>query len=219
MSEIIKNRYDFSILFDVTDGNPNGDPDRDNMPRMDDYNRHGLITPECIKRKIRDALQLIMEDEGKEGYRIYVSPNISLEQQNISAYQEKNINPQILTQKPQPADTSDRVVSALCSTFADIRFFGCVITELTKNKLPGGQLTGPVQLDMARSIDEIQPMRIGITRITRSTDKEILEDDKLTSRACRYIVPYGLYRCNGSISVSDARRTGFSEDDLSLIHI
>ena len=99
MSEIIKNRYDFSILFDVTDGNPNGDPDRDNMPRMDDYNRHGLITPECIKRKIRDALQLIMEDEGKEGYRIYVSPNISLEQQNISAYQEKNIDPQILTQK------------------------------------------------------------------------------------------------------------------------
>ena len=217
MSEIIKNRYDFSILFDVTDGNPNGDPDRDNMPRMDDYNRHGLITPECIKRKIRDALQLIMEDEGKEGYSIYVSPNISLEQQNISAYQEKNINPQILTQKPQPADTSDRVVSALCSTFADIRFFGCVITELTKNKLPGGQLTGPVQLDMARSIDEIQPMRIGITRITRSTDKEILEDDKLTSRACRYIVPYGLYRCNGSISVSDARRTGFSEDDLALL--
>ena len=86
-----------------------------------------------------------------------------------------------------------------------------------KNKLPGGQLTGPVQLDMARSIDEIQPMRIGITRITRSTDKEILEDDKLTSRACRYIVPYGLYRCNGSISVSDARRTGFSEDDLALL--
>lgn len=217
MSEIIKNRYDFSILFDVTDGNPNGDPDRDNMPRMDDHNRHGLVTPECIKRKIRNALQLLMEDEAKEGYRIYVTPNISLEQQNISAYQEKNIDPQILTQKPQPADTSDRAVSALCSTFADIRFFGCVITELTKNKLPGGQLTGPVQIDMARSIDEIQPMRIGITRVTRTTDKEILEDDKLTGMGCRYIVPYGLYRCNGSVCVSDARRTGFSEDDLALL--
>lgn len=217
MSETIKNRYDFSILFDVTDGNPNGDPDRDNMPRMDDHNRHGLVTPECIKRKIRNALQLLMEDEAKGEYRIYVTPNISLEQQNISAYQEKNIDPQILTQKPQPADTSDRVVSALCSTFADIRFFGCVITELTKNKLPGGQLTGPVQIDMARSVDEIQPMRIGITRVTRATDKEILEDDKLTSMAHRYIVPYGLYRCNGSVCVSDARRTGFSEDDLALL--
>lgn len=220
MSELIKNRYDFSILFDVKDGNPNGDPDRDNMPRMDDYNKLGLVSSECIKRKIRDAVPVLMENNpNKDGYGIYVIPAVSLEQQNNRAYAVHNIDPASLSNKKPPVDISEQVVHAICSTFYDCRTFGCVITGLTKNRLPGGQLKGPVQLDMARSIDEIQPMRIGLTRVTRSTDKEILEDGKLTSMAQRYIVPYGLYRCNGSVSACDAEKykTGFNMDDLALL--
>lgn len=146
-----------------------------------------------------------------------MAPNISLERQNALAYERNGIDPKELDEK-NPA-VSERVISAVCHDFFDCRTFGCVLTELTKNKLPGGQLKGPVQLDMARSVDEIQPMRMSVTRVTRATDKEIYEDDKLTGWGHRYIVPYGLYRCNGSVSANDAEKygTGFSMDDLALV--
>lgn len=216
MSEPIKNRYDFVVLFDVENGNPNGDPDAGNMPRMDQETGIGLVTDVCLKRKIRNYVEAAYED--KPGYRIYVKENIPLERQNKEAYaalgvDEKNLK----AAKKSDPKLDEKIRDFMCENFYDIRTFGAVMTTFVNAKLNCGQVRGPVQLGFARSIDPIMMQEVGISRITVASEKE-LEDGKKTMLGRKYIVPYGLYRVEGYVSANLARKTtGFSEDDLKLL--
>ena len=216
MAEIIKNRYDFMVLFDVENGNPNGDPDAGNMPRIDQETGHGLVTDVCLKRKIRNYVEAACE--GEEGYRIYVKERVPLERSNKEAYAYLGINEgeaKDIKKKDPEADVKIR--DFMCKNFFDIRAFGAVMTTFTAAKLNCGQVRGPVQFGFARSIDPIMPQEVAISRLTVATENE-LETGKNIMLGRKFIVPYALYRVEGYISANLARKiTGFSEDDLSLL--
>lgn len=215
MSEIIRNRYEFVILFDVENGNPNGDPDAGNMPRVDPETGLGLVTDVCLKRKIRNYVETVKEDSA--GYRIYIKENVPLNRSDREAYlalglTDKNIK----EEKKDDPDLDRKVRDWMCLNFFDIRTFGAVMTTFMKDKLNCGQVRGPVQLGFARSIEPVVPQEVTITRVAITTEADA--ESKDTEMGRKYIIPYGLYRCEGYISANLARKTtGFTEDDLELL--
>lgn len=215
MSEVIKNRYDFVVLFDVENGNPNGDPDSGNMPRIDSETNLGIVTDVCLKRKIRNYVETVKEDE--PGYKIYIKDNIPLNVSDQSAYEYLNVDPKAVKDaKKGDVSLDEKVKNFMCSNFFDIRTFGAVMTTFVKDHLNCGQVRGPVQLGFARSVDPVMPQEITITRVAISTVADA--EKKTTEMGRKYIVPYGLYRCEGFISANLARKmTGFTEDDLELL--
>lgn len=208
---IIQNRYEFVYIFDVTNGNPNGDPDAGNMPRLDPESSKGLVTDVCLKRKIRNYIELTEADT--QGYDIYVKEKSVLNLQNKKAYDALDIKP-IDKKLPKEQEKARAVTDWMCANFFDVRSFGAVMTTAINS----GQVRGPVQLAFAKSIDPIIPLEITITRMAVTTEKEAEEqqgDNRTMGR--KHIVPYGLYRVHGFISAKLAEKTGFSEDDLEKL--
>lgn len=213
--EAIKNRYEFVILFDVENGNPNGDPDAGNMPRIDPETGHGLVTDVCLKRKIRNYVETVKEDEA--GYRIYVKDNVPLNRSDAEACKYVGVDPAKLKEAKKKDDALDQKLrDFMCSNFFDIRTFGAVMTTFVKGALNCGQVRGPVQLGFARSVDPVMPQEVTITRVAITKEEDAEKKD--TEMGRKYIVPYGLYRAEGYISANLARKTtGFSEADLKLL--
>jgi len=207
MASPINNRYEFVLLYDVENGNPNGDPDAGNMPRIDPETGHGLVTDVCLKRKIRNYVEIVKGDS--IGYRIYVKEGIPLNQNHEDAYNAVGLEP------GKKVDIS-RVNEArqwMCANFYDVRTFGAVM--MTGDNC--GQVRGPVQINFSRSLDPIVQQEVTITRQT-VTRKEDIDKERTMGR--KHIVPYGLYRVEGYISAKLANHsdkgTGFSEEDLQL---
>ena len=217
MSEVIHNRYEFVILFDVENGNPNGDPDAGNMPRVDPETSLGLVTDVCLKRKIRNFVETVKE--GDPGYRIYVKDSVPLNRSDAEAcaYLQVGSDDKALKKaKKDDLDLDRKLRDWMCANFFDIRTFGAVMTTFVKGALNCGQVRGPVQLGFARSIDPIIPQEVTITRVAITTEADAEKKD--TEMGRKYIVPYGLYRCEGYVSANLARKTtGFSEEDLQLL--
>ncbi len=215
MCEPIGNRYEFVILFEVENGNPNGDPDAGNMPRIDPETGHGLVTDVCLKRKIRNYVETVREDQ--PGYRIYIKEGVPLNRSDAEGYayvgtDEKKIKED---KKKDPA-IDQKIRDWMCQNFYDIRTFGAVMTTYVKAALNCGQVRGPVQLGFARSIDPIVPQEVTITRVAITTEADA--EKKGTEMGRKYIVPYGLYRAEGYVSANLARKTtGFSQQDLELL--
>lgn len=226
----LSHRYDFVLLFDVANGNPNGDPDAGNMPRIDPDTNRGLITDVSLKRKIRNYVALTHED--KPGYGIYVQEGSILNEQHRKAYIDvrKNADEVKKAAKLEPKDeTESRALTAfMCENFFDVRSFGAVMST----GINCGQVRGPVQIAFAQSIEPILPLEITITRMAATTAKEKekkgkaaagepegdgneRQDNRTMGR--KHIVPYGLYRAHGFISAKLAARTGFSSGDLDLL--
>lgn len=213
MSEAIKNRYEFTIFFDVENGNPNGDPDSGGMPRIDPETGYGIVTDVCLKRKIRNYVEIAKEKE--PGYRIYIKEGISLNKKDKEAYEFLKIGDEKEI-KSKKDELDVKIRNFMCSNYYDIRTFGAVMTTFVKASLNCGQVRGPVQLGFARSVDRILPQEISITRIAITTEADAEKKNNEMGR--KYIVPYGLYRCDGYVSANLARKTtGFSEDDLNLL--
>ena len=213
--EAIQNRYEFVFFFDVENGNPNGDPDAGNMPRIDPETGYGLVTDVCLKRKIRNYVETVKE--GEPGYRIYVKDNVPLNRSDAEACTYVGVEPGKLKEaKKKDADLDVKIRDFMCSNFFDIRTFGAVMTTFVKGALNCGQVRGPVQLGFARSVDPILPQEVTITRVAIA--KEADAENKSTEMGRKYIVPYGLYRAEGYISANLAKKTtGFSEADLELL--
>lgn len=214
MSEPIKNRYDFVILFDVENGNPNGDPDAGNMPRIDPETGYGLVTDVCLKRKIRNYVETLKEDE--KGYRIYIKDGVPLNRSDAEAIKTLGINPDLKAAKKADPNIDAKLRDYMCENYFDIRTFGAVMTTFVKGALNCGQVRGPVQLSFARSVDPIVPQEVTITRVAITTEADA--ESKGTEMGRKYIVPYGLYRVEGYVSANLARKTtGFSQEDLDLL--
>lgn len=215
MSEVIKNRYEFVILFDVENGNPNGDPDAGNMPRIDPETGYGLVTDVCLKRKIRNYVEMIKEDE--PGYGIYIKEDVPLNRSDNRALEYLGVNEKTVKElKKKDPDADIKIRNFMCQNFYDIRTFGAVMTTFVKVSLNCGQVRGPVQIGFARSIDPIVSQEVTITRVAITTEKDA--ENKNTEMGRKNIVPYALYRAEGYISANLARKvTGFSEDDLELL--
>lgn len=199
MATPIKNRYDFVFLFDVKDGNPNGDPDQANLPRVDAENQEGLVTDVCIKRKVRNYVEL--KNDGKDGHAIFIR------QGNVLA---------TIIDSAKGKEVKDRQ-QALCEHYWDIRTFGGVLSVGDKG---AGTVRGPVQFTFARSEDRIYQAEHSITRQAVTTEKEAKMQEKrefASTMGRKSTVPYGLYRMHGFVSAVDATKTGFSEEDLSLL--
>lgn len=203
----IANRYEFVLLFDITNGNPNGDPDAGNLPRLDPETNQGLITDVCLKRKIRNYVAL--EKEQDAGYAIYMQEKSVLNNQNKKAYEALEIKPES-KKLPKEAEKARQVTEWMCNNFFDVRTFGAVMTT----EVNSGQVRGPVQVAFASSIDPVVPMEVSITRMAVTNEKD-LEKERTMGR--KHIIPYGLYRVHGYVSAKLAERTGFSEDDLALL--
>ncbi len=203
----IVNRYEFALLFDVENGNPNGDPDAGNMPRIDPETGHGLVTDVCLKRKIRNHVALVKE--GAEGYQIYVQEKAVLNQTNELAYKAFELKPE--TKKlPKKIEDAKKVTGWMCANFFDIRSFGAVMTT----EINCGQVRGPVQMAFAKSVDPIVPQEVSITRMAVTNEKDF-EKERTMGR--KHIVPYGLYVAQGFVSAPLAEKTGFGEGDLELL--
>jgi len=209
----LQNRYDFVLLFDVKDGNPNGDPDAGNLPRVDAETGLGLITDVCLKRKVRNYVGIVKKEEPP--YEIYVKEKAVLNKQHERAYVAIGVA-DLLKGDEKKRKGGDKVHEArawMCKNFFDIRAFGAVMS-LGVNC---GQVRGPVQMTFARSIDPIVSLEHSITRMAVATEKEAIDqagDNRTMGR--KYTVPYGLYISQGFISAHLAEDTGFSEDDLNL---
>lgn len=209
MSNPVDRRYEFVLLFDVENGNPNGDPDAGNMPRLDAETNLGLVTDVCLKRKVRNYVTLVKCDGGKpqQGYDIYVQEGVVLNNQHKRAYEALKIDPK---DNKTSRERAKELTQFMCREFFDVRTFGAVMmTEINC-----GQVRGPVQLGFARSIDPIVPQEVSITRMAVTNERDI-EKERTMGR--KHIVPYGLYRAEGYISASLAEQTGFSHDDLELL--
>lgn len=215
--EVIKNRYEFVVLFDVENGNPNGDPDAGNMPRIDPETGYGLVTDVCLKRKIRNYVEMVKE--GVPGYRIYIKDGVPLNTSDREACEYLGIEASkeaLKAAKKNDEHIDEKIRDFMCQNFYDIRTFGAVMTTFVKGALNCGQVRGPVQLGFARSVDPILPQEVTITRVAITTEADA--ENKGTEMGRKYIVPYGLYRVEGYVSANLARKTtGFSEDDLNLL--
>ncbi|MGN8820450.1 type I-C CRISPR-associated protein Cas7/Csd2 [Atopobiaceae bacterium HCP3S3_A4] len=214
MSEPIKNRYDFVLYYDVENGNPNGDPDAGNMPRIDPETGLGLVTDVCLKRKIRNYVQTVKE--GVPGFDIYIKQGTTLNASDAKALKELDIDANdIAASKKSDPDLDNKIRDCMCKMYYDIRTFGAVLTTFVKYKLNCGQVRGPVQLTFSRSVDPIIQQEVTITRMAITTEADA--EKKGNEMGRKYIVPYALYRCEGYISANLARKsTGFSEEDLAL---
>lgn len=208
-------RHDFVLFFDVQDGNPNGDPDAGNMPRVDPETMQGLVTDVALKRKVRDWVDAMHGDEGP--YKIYVQSGEALNTKHERAYKDLDIE---IKGTKQPKEDIDRTRKWMCQNFYDIRTFGAVMTT----GVNCGQVRGPIQLTFARSIDSVVPIDVTITRVTvtKPEDMEVVVSDegqasgKQSEIGRKAIVPYGLYRAHGFYNPYFAERTDFSSDDLDL---
>jgi len=207
MANVLKNRYEFVYLFDVENGNPNGDPDAGNMPRIDPETNFGLVTDVCLKRKIRNFVE--MANNRQKPNDIYVQEKAILTEKQGEAY---------ATEEVKEAKGGDKITRArdwMCKNFFDIRTFGAVMS-LKENNC--GQVRGPVQMNFARSVEPIVPLEVTITRMAVATAKEAKnQDGDNRTMGRKNIVPYGLYKAEGYISAHLAKQTGFSEDDLALL--
>lgn len=222
MSNLVDKRYDFVILFDVKDGNPNGDPDAGNLPRVDAETGHGLITDVCLKRKVRNYVGLKYDNPP---YDIFVKEKAILNSFIERAYMELKID-----LEKAPADTADgkkrnkngqgqgkeidKARQFMCQNFYDIRTFGAVLSTGAN----AGQVRGPVQFTFARSVDPIVSLEHSITRMAVATEAEAEKqggDNRTMGR--KFTIPYGLYKAHGFISAPLAAQTGFTEDDLALL--
>lgn len=202
MSEL-KNRIDFVYIFDVQDGNPNGDPDAGNLPRVDAETGMGLVTDVCLKRKVRNYVQVAKECVA--GYDIFIKEKAVLNTLIDAAHEEDTVK--------TASDKTSAARDLMCKKYFDIRTFGAVMST-GKN---AGQVRGPIQFTFARSVDPIAAMEHSITRMAVATEKEAEKqggDNRTMGR--KATVPYGLYVCHGFISANLAKQTGFSEEDLNL---
>ena len=215
MSAPIKNRYEFVIFFDVLNGNPNGDPDSGNMPRVDPETGYGLVTDVCVKRKIRNYVETVKEDG--EGFRIYIKDGVPLNRSDSLALKYLGVDGKDLkaVKKADP-DIDVKIRDFMCQNYFDIRTFGAVMTTFVKGALNCGQVRGPVQLGFARSVEPIIPQEVTITRVAITTEQDAVK--KGTEMGRKYVVPYALYRMEGYVSANLARKTThFSEEDLELL--
>lgn len=213
----VTRRHDFVLLFDVADGNPNGDPDAGNLPRVDPETMQGLVTDVAIKRKVRDWVDLARGDQGR--FKIYVQSGEALNAVHSRAYVALKITS---TGAKQAREDVERARTWMCENFYDIRVFGAVMTT----GVNCGQVRGPVQITFARSIDPVVPLDLSITRIavTREEDlKVVVPEDggegrggKQSEMGRKALVPYGLYRAHGFFNPHFARQTGVTEEDLDL---
>lgn len=210
----IAHRYEFVYLFDITNGNPNGDPDAGNLPRLDPETNRGLVTDVCLKRKIRNFVSL--DKENTPGHAIYMQEKAVLNQQHQKAWEALGIPPDAKEQYkklPKEEAKAREITAWMCANFFDVRTFGAVMTT----GVNAGQVRGPVQMAFATSIDPVVPLEISITRMAVTTEKEAEAqsgDNRTMGR--KHIIPYGLYRAHGFISAKLAERTGFSPADLDL---
>lgn len=205
-AEIITHRYDFAILFDVINGNPNGDPDAGNSPRIDPETGHGFVSDVCLKRKIRNFITLARQ--GAPGYDIYVKEKGVLNQLHQGAYAALGLKAD--AKGAEKAGQIDKARAWMCQTYFDIRMFGAVMSM----EINCGQVRGPVQLAFARSVDPIVSLEQAITRMEVTNERDI---DKERTMGRKEIVPYGLYVGHGFISPHLAADTGFTADDLTLL--
>ncbi|WP_198971530.1 type I-C CRISPR-associated protein Cas7/Csd2 [Xylophilus sp. ASV27] len=210
----IAHRYEFVYLFDVTNGNPNGDPDAGNLPRLDPETNRGLVTDVCLKRKIRNFVSLAKEDA--EGYAIYMQEKAVLNNQHEKAWKALDIAPDAkdgYKKLPKDEAKARELTAWMCRNFFDVRTFGAVMTTGVNT----GQVRGPIQIAFASSIDPVVPLEVSITRMAVTTQKEA-EDQSGDNRTMgrKHIIPYGLYRAHGFVSAKLAERTGFSDEDLAL---
>jgi CRISPR-associated protein Csd2 len=217
MSEIINNRYEFVVLFEVENGNPNGDPDAGNMPRLDPETGYGIVTDVCLKRKIRNYVDMVKE--GIPGFDIYIKERVALNTSDKKAFEylkiEKTDEKSLKEEKKARPDLDLKIKDFMCRNFFDIRTFGAVMTTFVKASLNCGQVRGPVQLGFARSIDPVVQQEVTITRVAITTEEDA--EKKTTEMGRKYIIPYALYRAEGFISANLAQKnTGFSEEDLQL---
>lgn len=215
MSEPIKNRYDFVVYFDVENGNTNGDPDAGNMPRIDPETGFGIVTDVCLKRKIRNYVETVKENE--PGFDIYIKDGVPLNASDNRALEALGVDAKDIKKLKKDDPTLDvKIRDFMCRTFFDVRTFGAVMTTFVKGALNCGQVRGPVQLTFARSVDPIIPQEVTITRVAITTEADA--EKKGTEMGRKYVVPYALYRGEGYVSANLARKsTGFSEDDLALL--
>lgn len=206
----IQNRYEFVYLFDVENGNPNGDPDAGNMPRIDPETGHGLVTDVCLKRKVRNFVDIIKNND--PGFKIYIAEKAVLNQTNEMAYKALELNPE-KKKLPKKWEDARKVTRWMCDNFYDVRTFGAVMTT----EVNCGQVRGPVQFTFAKSIEEIVPAEVSITRMAVTNEKD-LEKERTMGR--KHIIPYALYRAEGFVSAHLAdgdKGTGFSETDIDLL--
>ena len=215
MSTPIKNRYDFVLLFDVENGNPNGDPDAGNMPRIDPETGYGLVTDVCLKRKIRNYVETVKENA--EGFNIYIKDNVPLNTSDKTAFKHLNVDEkEIKKAKQDDKDLDNKIMEFMCKTYFDVRTFGAVMTTFVKANLNCGQVRGPVQQSFARSLEPIIQQEVTITRVAITTEADA--EKKGTEMGRKYVVPYAMYRAEGFVSANLARKsTGFSEEDLELL--
>jgi CRISPR-associated protein Csd2 len=205
MSDVIKNRYEFVLLFDVKNGNPNGDPDGGNLPRIDPETGHGITTDVCLKRKVRNYVELVKDN--KTPYNIYVKEKAILTERRQPAYEA------VADEKDKSAKIS-KARAWMCKNFYDVRTFGAVMSVKENNC---GQVRGPVQIAFSQSIDPVVPLEASITRMAVETKKEAdAQDGDNRTMGRKAYVPYGLYRAHGFISAPLAKQTGFSGEDLEL---
>jgi CRISPR-associated protein Csd2 len=205
MSTPITHRYDFALLFDVQDGNPNGDPDAGNLPRIDAETGKGLVTDVCLKRKVRNFVQLT--HGGEDGYGIFVKEKAILNQAIDEAHEQESVKTK------EKGDKTEAARKWMCGKYFDIRTFGAVMST-GKN---AGQVRGPIQITFARSIEPVVTLEHSITRMAVATEAEAEKqggDNRTMGR--KFTVPYGLYLAHGFVSAHLANQTGFSQEDLEL---
>lgn len=221
----LANRYDFVLIFDVAKGNPNGDPDAGNLPRLDPETNHGLVSDVSLKRKIRNYVDLARG--GTDGHHIYVEEGAILNDKHRQAYRALRPDDPKVGKDPKlnPKDDAEakQLRDFMCRNFFDVRTFGAVMST----GVNAGQVRGPVQLTFASSVEPIVPQEISITRMAATSEAEKKQradgsedgNDRTDNRTMgrKYIVPYGLYRAHGFVSAKLAERTGFSEADLDLL--
>ena len=209
----LENRYDFVLLFDVKDGNPNGDPDAGNMPRIDAETGRGLVTDVCLKRKVRNFVSVSKGDEAP--YNIYVREKAVLNETHEKAFIAVGAEEDLKKEKGRKgtSETVEKARKWICTNFFDVRTFGAVMST----NINCGQVRGPVQLTFARSMNPIVSQEHSITRMAVATKEEAKKQDgDNRTMGRKHTVPYGLYRCHGFISAHLAQQTGFSEEDLEL---
>jgi CRISPR-associated protein Csd2 len=209
----IRYRYEFVYLFDVSNGNPNGDPDAGNLPRLDPETNQGLVTDVCLKRKVRNLVQ--MEKDGKPPFEIYMAERGILNNQHKRAYEALGISyekKEDYKRLPKDEQKSRELTAWMCANFYDIRTFGAVMST----GYNAGQVRGPVQLAFARSIESVVPLEVSITRMAATTEEDAAAKGDIRTMGRKHIIPYGLYRAHGFVSAKLAERTGFSDGDLEL---
>lgn len=204
-------KHDFVFLFDVRDGNPNGDPDAGGMPRTDPETQQGLVTDVAVKRKIRNMVALLGEDQ--PGYDIYVEAGVALNAQHKRAYKALGLKEADGKKYKPPAADQEQARRWMCQTFFDVRMFGAVMTTGTALC---GRVQGPLQITFSRSVERVLSQEHGLTRVTQTREADI-EQGQTTEMGAKHAVPYGLYVGYGHFSAPHAARTGVTPEDLAML--